>query len=100
MEPRVRKPRQLRCGQTLCLSSTSPARSGAVLARPGETGLSAENCNVSRLKCNDRFVHKLRLDFQMTQRTPATVRFSDGLTGAGLIPMLKALPYGLRFQSE
>src|SRR5262249_19742304 len=34
------------------------------------------------MKNKDRFVHNLRLDFHMTQRTLAPVRFSDGLTGA------------------
>src|SRR5262244_2646454 len=33
------------------------------------------------MKNKDRFVHNLRLDFHMTQRTLAPVRFSDGLTG-------------------
>src|SRR4029450_10830535 len=33
------------------------------------------------MKNKDRFVHNLRSDFHMTQRTPAPVRFSDGLTG-------------------
>jgi hypothetical protein len=33
------------------------------------------------MKSNDSFVHNLRSDFHMTQRTPTPVRFSDGLTG-------------------
>src|SRR5215471_19018633 len=33
------------------------------------------------MKNKDSFVHNLRLDFHMTQRTLAPVRFSDGLTG-------------------
>src|SRR5881397_2938208 len=33
------------------------------------------------MKSNDSFVHNLRSDFHMTQRTLAPVRFSDGLTG-------------------
>src|SRR5437773_11540414 len=35
------------------------------------------------MKSNDSFVHNLRSDFHMTQRTLAPVRFSDGLTGVG-----------------
>src|SRR5262249_44756026 len=34
------------------------------------------------MKNKDTCVHNLRLDFHMTQRTLAPVRFSDGLTGA------------------
>jgi hypothetical protein len=37
--------------------------------------------NISNMKNKDRFAHNLRSDFHMTQRTPAPVRFSDGLTG-------------------
>src|SRR5262247_3534090 len=33
------------------------------------------------MKNKDTCVHNLRLDFHMTQRTLAPVRFSDGLTG-------------------
>src|SRR5437867_3678693 len=36
------------------------------------------------MKSNDSFVHNLRSDFHMTQRTLAPVRFSDGLTGPSL----------------
>src|SRR4030095_10637149 len=33
------------------------------------------------MKCNGKFAHSLRLDFHMTQRILAPVRFLDGLTG-------------------
>src|SRR5262245_44262585 len=36
------------------------------------------------MKNKDTCVHNLRLDFHMTQRTLAPVRFSDGLTGKKL----------------
>src|SRR5205809_5762777 len=38
------------------------------------------------MKSNDSFVHNLRSDFHMTQRTLAPVRFSDGLTGLKIRP--------------
>src|SRR6266480_2551711 len=37
------------------------------------------------MKSNDSFVHNLRSDFHMTQRTLAPVRFSDGLTGVAAL---------------
>src|SRR5436309_12687982 len=36
------------------------------------------------MKSNDSFVHNLRSDFHMTQRTLTPVRFSDGLTGPSI----------------
>jgi hypothetical protein len=44
------------------------------LCRPG----------VARSAKDDRYVHNLRLDFHMTQRTLAPVRFLDGLTGLAM----------------
>jgi hypothetical protein len=46
----------------------------------GQLGIVA-SLNISNMKTKDRFAHNLRSDFHMTQRTPAPVRFSDGLTG-------------------
>src|SRR5262245_39955430 len=46
----------------------------------GQLGIVAA-LNISNMKNKDRFAHNLRSDFHMTQRTPAPVRFSDGLTG-------------------
>src|SRR2546427_12734942 len=47
------------------------------------------------MKSNDSFVHNLRSDFHMTQRTLAPVRFSDGLTGSD-----KASPFVIALSLE
>src|SRR5438093_11723786 len=44
------------------------------------------------MKSYHSFLHNLRSDFHMTQRTLAPVRFSDGLTGRLLHPPTLLLP--------